>query len=541
MVRWLLEWRRYCILLGILFLLRGLFLLSVFPPWEGWDEYQHVAYVAYLVENDDPPILLESRVPKTVLRALLRYPHGKFALEQVRQFGGVSYDEFWRLEAPPTIAADQPSMDLYQAQHAPLYYRLVSPVFRLLWNERDPLPLIAALRWINVLFGAAAVVIAAMTLPKILTPGPHRYAVALLIALQPMFLFNSARVANDALAVLLGTVAVCVLLSYARHRPMTAAAIGGAALGLAILAKSVNLALLPFAFAVFFIPGESGRASLQRRCVSAALLLAVVASLTATYFLASIDRFGSLTPMQEAVENQRQGRGFTDLVRAIPEVNWVRRISHRYSWAILVEGGWSYLKPPRGFFKAHQLLVAAAAFGWILAWRAKRHGRWIFAARGTASALFVLTGGMVLGLAYHSLHGLLAFKGQYTNIWYAAVTFPWLLCLFYQGAACWPGRRTAGVIAAGLAIIFISAEVWTILGVMVPEYAGGGAFWEAATRQRLARLHPPGYGPVLTIPALIAVLGVAAIAFAVWARAGSAEPPLTDPESSRTQSQSEGV
>ena len=72
---------------------------------------------------------------------------------------------------------------------------------------------------------------------------------------------------------------------------------------------------------------------------------------------------------------------------------------------------------------------------------------------------------------------------------------------------------------------------------MVPEYAGG-AFWEAATRQRLARLHPPGCGPVLTIPALIGVLGVAAIAFTVWARAGGAEPGLTDPESQGIQSQS---
>lgn len=537
-MRWFAEWRRYCALLGLLFLLRGLFLLSVFPPWEGWDEYQHVAYVAYLVENDDPPILLESRVPKTVLRALLRYPHGKFALQQVRQFGGVSYDEFRQLEDPPPVAADQPSIGLYQAQHSPLYYRLMAPVFRHLWNERDPLPLIAALRWINVLFGAAAVVIAAMTLPRILTPGPHRYAVALLIALQPMFLFNSARVANDALAVLLGTVAVCILLTRARHRPVLAAAIGGAALGLAILAKTVNLALLPFAVVVFLIPGDGGRTSLKRRCVSAALMLAVVATLTAPYFLASIERFGSLTPMQEAVENQRQDRGFTDLLRAIPEVNWVRRFSHRYSWAILIEGGWSYLKPPRAFFKAHQFVVAAAALGWCLAWRARRHGRWIFAAPGTVPALFVLGGGMMLGLAYHSLQGLLAFGGQYTNIWYAAVTFPWLLCLFYQGAACWPGRHTAAVITAAVAIIFISAEVWTILGVMVPEYAGGGAFWEAATRAHLARLHPPGCGPVLTIPALLGVLGVAAIAFAVWARAGGAEPPITGPESSGIQSPS---
>ncbi|MCZ6681917.1 MAG: hypothetical protein O7B26_01960, partial [Planctomycetota bacterium] len=57
MVRQFSNWRRYCALLAVIFLVRGIFYLSVLPPFEGWDEYQHLAYVAFVAENGRSPVL----------------------------------------------------------------------------------------------------------------------------------------------------------------------------------------------------------------------------------------------------------------------------------------------------------------------------------------------------------------------------------------------------------------------------------------------------------------------------------------------------
>ena len=41
-------WRRLRVLLVALVVCRGVVLLSILPPFEGWDEYQHVAYVEHM-------------------------------------------------------------------------------------------------------------------------------------------------------------------------------------------------------------------------------------------------------------------------------------------------------------------------------------------------------------------------------------------------------------------------------------------------------------------------------------------------------------
>jgi hypothetical protein len=38
------------------FLARGPLYLSVFPPFEGWDEYQHLGYIAYLDQARRIPV-----------------------------------------------------------------------------------------------------------------------------------------------------------------------------------------------------------------------------------------------------------------------------------------------------------------------------------------------------------------------------------------------------------------------------------------------------------------------------------------------------
>src|SRR5436190_21331553 len=66
------------------FLARGPLYLSVFPPFEGWDEYQHLGYIVHLDSTGTIPVLAEStRVPLALRPLMIAMPHSASDREQV--------------------------------------------------------------------------------------------------------------------------------------------------------------------------------------------------------------------------------------------------------------------------------------------------------------------------------------------------------------------------------------------------------------------------------------------------------------------------
>ena len=78
---------RFRLLLAGLVLCRGLVLLCVIPPFEGWDEYQHLGHVMHYTETAEPAVLGATQVPPTLIPAVVEFPQSKNALEQIRAFG----------------------------------------------------------------------------------------------------------------------------------------------------------------------------------------------------------------------------------------------------------------------------------------------------------------------------------------------------------------------------------------------------------------------------------------------------------------------
>jgi hypothetical protein len=241
--------RRLRIILTALVFCRGIVLLCILPPFEGWDEYQHVAYVVHLNETGERPWLAQSNVPASLLDKLAGFPHCNSALRQIGSVPGVlDYTGFWEREGqrPPTTSQTPAKIGLYQAQHGPLYYALVGPLFAALGGVDDLRRSIGGLRFANLLMTTAAVWVALGVVAGLVRDRRLAACCGLLIATQPLFLINGVRVANDALGVLLATLSIAWALRTPRRFPVAHSLGLGMLVGLAVLAKSVNFGVVPF-------------------------------------------------------------------------------------------------------------------------------------------------------------------------------------------------------------------------------------------------------------------------------------------------------
>ena len=69
--------------------------MSVIPPFEGWDEYQHLAYMSYLDEHNAPPVLNKSFVSRDLLKKVAEYPVSKSMFDQIGAIGAVEYKTYF--------------------------------------------------------------------------------------------------------------------------------------------------------------------------------------------------------------------------------------------------------------------------------------------------------------------------------------------------------------------------------------------------------------------------------------------------------------
>jgi hypothetical protein len=197
-----LAWRMPA-LLAALTLLHGLLYIALLPPWQTPDEptvFEYAALVGLLGRvptNADRDLALERRITDSLMRQ--------------------HFFEYLTGHAPPA-----PPNDLEQARASffiprqvgsdpPLYFILAALPLKLL-GARPIEQQLLALRLLSLLFTTATVLCAYAAARELLPHAPgFALAVALGLALQPMFVFIGAGAGNDSLANLNGA-AICWLL-----------------------------------------------------------------------------------------------------------------------------------------------------------------------------------------------------------------------------------------------------------------------------------------------------------------------------------------
>jgi hypothetical protein len=457
------------LLLGLV-LARGLVYLCVIPPFEGWDEYQHVAYVTHILETGQPAVFGKTEVPHSLLKAMLpAFPQPLCALQQLdaRQ-NALGYEAYWSRQAvdpsplpPCDPAAAGIRLKLYQAQHSWWYYALVTPLFAGLGGVNDLRRSVGGLRLANLLLTVAAVWVFLEVVDRRVRSRRIAAWIGLAIAAQPLFLLNVVRVSSDALGVLLATLVMALAIGVNERRMTLRMGLMGVLAGMAILTKATNWSLAPILAASWIFAIIRNRPTVLHALAAGATAAVGLAMMVGPEIAYNMATYGLPSPMQEAIVNSQHGRGPGTLLHLAGIYSWTGMARWMWLQGVLIRGGWSLIAPFKDLVKFYYWAAVAGILGWAwwLAQLGIGHGlsrvrgryRWdvakapraIFDSLWTPTACVVFCASVTGALGYHAIQSFLAWGQSTTCAWYTAAALPWFQILAVRGALAWPSNRLA--------------------------------------------------------------------------------------------------
>jgi hypothetical protein len=530
------SWRAYRLILLGLFISRGVVLLCVIPPFEAWDEYQHVAYVTHLAETGERPQFGTSSVAESLLREVILFPGADFAVDQLADVGLLSYEDYWADGASATFRPPSAPVPLYQAQHGPLAYALMIPPLKWGGGTGEMPRSIAFMRLASLLAGALSVWILLGCFGRIAADTRSAGVIGLIVVLQPLFGVNLARVANDPLALLLASAAIVLCFEMPRPPSVLRSVLVGALVALAIHAKALNWMLVPFAVGYPLLRElaasamQPGTGDWRRGGMAAAVVASTCLALIAPEILFGLNAHGTAIAAGDIVAAQRAGASPSDWLGHASRVDWLHMAQDYWTRKSLFAGGWSAVRAPGLMRDIHQWTIWLAALGWLTALlqrglRSEASATpWIVRQPVILLGAVLLVVGFHTGLCYHLL--VLASLGRWpgSNIWYAAAALPWFTLLVVQGLRCLPIGPLARVAPWLLVAIFAATNFAAIALRMIPAYSQSTLGRTAL--ERLASLQPAFLGSTTLV--LFAAIWLALLIAAVihWRRLPA--QPLVD-------------
>jgi hypothetical protein len=465
------------------FLARAPLYLSVFPPFEGWDEYQHLAYIVHLDQAGTAPAY-DSRLPMSLRPLMLATPHPVSGAEQLHEWGALSYGDYWN-DGAPGGGAVASSPRLYQSQQPPLAYQVALPIWRAL--ARRPLEAIAALRTLNLLLVAAALALFAGALTRLVPAFAPRVAVFALVCLHPLFFQNVARVANDGLAVATGLAGISLLLLADGRTLLIRGVLAAACIAASVWSKQTSLTLIPaLVLGLPMIGWAHGMPARRLWRITSMVCLAFLV-LVAPQWLWNYDRYGSILSTQDSVAT------------SFARLDWGSAVAFLFVPGKVWVGGWSFLPVHAmldGVYRWYwSALLGVAGAGAVVAMlRRSRSGErkdsTLGSGDGTAAGLAVCAAVVIfttLGMTYHAVLSNAVYGRVMTTPWYFMTALPFLFVLVVRGLDALD-RRLAVIAAGVLAVLFVAIDLHGTWVQMPAAYTGTT---DAAVQwSRLTTIHP---------------------------------------------------
>jgi len=508
------TWRRICLLILALFCVRGLFVLCFYPPLEGFDEFQHIAYIHYVNENRAVPRFEEALFPASLIPDTVASPHPKILLPQTGPMGGLSYNKFYGRTPVPDPSAQ---VMLFQAQHPPVYYILMSPLYGWARHALGFLQTVYLLRALNIVMGGIALILFLLPLRRALGSCARAGAAALMISMVPMYLVYVLRVSNDALAVLISAVNFTLILSVRDEKNLAikAAAIG-LLIGIGSLTKMIAFLLLPAICGYLFFLALVRVISWQRGALAVFIIIGLYLVVCLPYHIDNYARLGTAFPALETIVNHRNGKTAADLLAAI-------HLRHLWTFFLLTlvqknlwTSGMTFIYPPMPVLWTWFGLVMVSFGGALAAVRRRGIEPW--------TAHFMVLCGLVvtftfLGAYAHGLNCQLAWGKINTPSYYVMVAFPAFLSLAMLALSGYGSAVLDRVVPAALIAVFAATEIGALLFQAVPLWTNSRDAGEMY--ERLALIHPAFPAPAQAIPLLLLA---AAIFIRIAQRMRQADP-----------------
>lgn len=384
--------RRALLVVAAVFVAKQVFSVFAFPAFSGHDELAHFAYVRTLATERRIPVLPDLGVWRAARRAGTPLP-GDFLDDDLYPWCRFALDWYcepdhprWGAEPPRVVTVRQefyPSGFQYVANHPPLYYLLMSPVYLVAHGAGWGIPVQqAALRLAAIPFGLATVLLA-YALARTLFPGDTFLAVTVpaAVAFQPQVSYEAAMVNNDILSIALVSLALYLCVLGVRDGFPRSISLGlGITIGLALLAKATSLMVVPVvALAVVLglgwaAPGRPrwpGLGPLARRALWIGLPAAL---LVAPWYLFMFRTYGNLDAFDQVAALQWWNAplgGFLDmLVDDRFALDRFHEAWGQYGWRLIP------LAPTLLWAIGVPILVSVAGLG-LYAVAAGRQWRWV--------------------------------------------------------------------------------------------------------------------------------------------------------------------
>jgi len=497
---------RFLLLLAAIFIVRGIALQGLYPPFEGFDEYQHIAYIQYFVENHTLPVYGRSKVSVSFYDDIVANPHPDFSYHQTACIGALSYKQFYTGRPVPSR---QPLIDLYQAQHPPLYYAVMAPLYAVARSVLGFRATVYLLKCINICAAALALVLLLYPIRRMLADDALSRLFCIAAAASPLFMVYVARVANDAFALMFaGAAFVLVLRAVDNRLPHFDAGLAGLCAGLAVLSKLNALVVLPAALCYWIILAVITNITWRRCTQCAVFFIAGYLLICLPYHVWTQVQYATFFPQQETLRNIAAGR---------TSIDWLREFHFGHLWTFFIRhvvsqtlwtSGWSFLALPRLPAFLYRVLILAAACGalfWLRGRRRTAYGELIRDLRPLLLCLLV-TLGTFCAAYLHALHSLAAYGLINTPPHYVMIAYPaFLTCLLVSALGY--GRRIAAGMALVMLALFTFAELYGLLFVAAPYWAQTHE-WPLLF-ERLASLHPVFPAPIhffILYPAALVLL-----------------------------------
>lgn len=495
-------------------LLAGLAAVAILPPWEGADETAHWSYVQELSDTGKAPAAIQG-----VLSADLDAYPGPRPYGDSAPFDQTSYATYRSVHrSPPKTWDSRPTqfgagpVTNWEAQHPPLYYALLAPLYR----ATHGLPFrehLLGLRLASWLLAFAGLAIGALA-TAYLAPDWARIAAPLMAAwpfMVPQVFPTLARLGNDSLCLLeCGLVWLLLLRLTERPDRLGNLILLGLTLGLGLLTKAF---FLPISVGVagYLIFAGWREGALFKGFRSAAIIIVIAAAIGAWWYVRQYGVTHELTGGADFLALKHQGGLASGLDRNYSAAALVRGVAAMvatFAWT----GTWSLARPPEIFILGPVLLVGIPLASWLIGLRKLPTLAW--------APLFLLAP-MLAGLCYHIVAFVaLTGRGASTPGYYLHIL---AAPLAFAVALGW--RRGPLLPALWLYTALFTVAVWTLEVSMFggcaaklannPHFSFSGAdcFVDLHQLQMLAR---PIWAAGLAISALAILTLCAAMSWLGW-------------------------